>query len=493
MRPLEIALAATILLWWLGIVSGKVSTLPRNVIAVAALVIAIAQIGIEGYRWHLMPLYFLVCLAIAWPFLGEWVNTLPVFVRTFGLLCAIGATLLPALLPVWQLPTPTGSHTVGSTIMAFTDESRIDRLSPTNAPRRLLVQAWYPADIASTDTKIPYWPDTKIVSENLSRMLWWPAYLFHTGGLVETHSYENATFAAAQNNYPVLIFSHGYGSALITQNANLMEELASHGYAVFSIAHPYESTVAVFPDGEVIQTDKEYTDSFFWEFAKSSVEHARWGNDDPTPERNARMERYLTSMPKSIESMETWAADTIFVIDQLEQLNVSDPLFAERLDLERLGVLGMSFGGAVAADVCMLDNRCKAGLNMDGFQFGTLIIDGEIEQPFFFFESGSNRRMHVYTSERVSAETYRLTINTSRHSDFEDFAIFSNIRPPITKTRNPSNEEILTIIRQYTVAFFNQYLLDIPSPLLNEGCAGDPDCPLTQHPELEFEFQPTKK
>ena len=37
-----------------------------------------------------------------------------------------------------------------------------------------------------------------------------------------------------------------------------MEHLASHGYAVFSIAHTYDAAPVVFPNGDVIELPAEY-------------------------------------------------------------------------------------------------------------------------------------------------------------------------------------------------------------------------------------------
>ena len=67
--------------------------------------------------------------------------------------------------------------------------------------------------------------------------------------------------------------------------------------------------------------------------------------------------------------MEWCAEDLVFVLNQLEQLEsgaVHSP-FQERLDLDRIGVFGHSFGGRVAARACQLDDRLKAGILCDGF------------------------------------------------------------------------------------------------------------------------------
>jgi len=49
-------------------------------------------------------------------------------------------------------------------------------------------------------------------------------------------------------------FSPGWGEHF-SQNTVLMEELASHGYIVFSIAHHYEAKFSFYPDGHFITID----------------------------------------------------------------------------------------------------------------------------------------------------------------------------------------------------------------------------------------------
>ncbi len=61
---------------------------------------------------------------------------------------------------------------------------------------------------------------------------------------------ENAPLTDAAANRPVVIYSHGYTSFL-GQNTALMEELASHGYIVYSAQHTYDSSPVVFPNGDV--------------------------------------------------------------------------------------------------------------------------------------------------------------------------------------------------------------------------------------------------
>ena len=63
-----------------------------------------------------------------------------------------------------------------------------------------------------------------------------PKYLMNNLSNINGNSWSEAQ--PVNEKFPVLIFSHGIGG-LKTQNTTQMEEMASHGYVVFSCDHPY--------------------------------------------------------------------------------------------------------------------------------------------------------------------------------------------------------------------------------------------------------------
>lgn len=60
-----------------------------------------------------------------------------------------------------------------------------------------------------------------------------------------------------------------------------------------------------------------------------------------------------------------------------------------RLDLAHLGIFGHSFGGAAAAQVCHMDARCKAGIDIDGDLFGDVVQTG-LDKPFMVLQLGTD-------------------------------------------------------------------------------------------------------
>jgi pimeloyl-ACP methyl ester carboxylesterase len=127
-----------------------------------------------------------------------------------------------------------------------------------------------------------------------------------------------------------------------------------------------------------------------------------------------------------------WIDDTKFVVTQLEHLNATDlsGRFTGRLDLQRLGMFGHSFGGAQALQFCHDDARCKAGIDIDGAPYGSVIQDG-LQQPFLFLFSDHSRELSDPASKQILANfqsIYRrlpngrlsVTIRGANHFSFSD-------------------------------------------------------------------------
>jgi len=109
---------------------------------------------------------------------------------------------------------------------------------------------------------------------------------------------------------PVLIFSPGGGMPREVYAAQF-EDLASHGYVVAAISHPYDAIVTIFPDGRQIG----YSDK-------------RWPVT-PSVEGEA-----------NLNQLEWHANDIRFVLDELTRANLTNGSvlpFAGHLDLSRVG------------------------------------------------------------------------------------------------------------------------------------------------------------
>ncbi len=462
MRALEILLAfllfLTILLPRFRFPTSKVRFIPWILLLTLA-----AHLLIERYRWQMVPLY-LTSIIISGlvinrmrrskhavdqaqlPFSSRWGVVL-------GLLIMLLSVMLPILLPVYHIPEPTGPYPVGTTRIYLADPTRPETFTTDpDDVREIMVTAWYPGNPAPGTKTAPYWGDADIVGGYLIGENGQPPAMAKYMTLVKANAYPDAPLMAREAPYPVLIFSPGYMTNVLI-NTIQMEALASHGYVVFGIDHPYEGFGVVYPDGRTALADPTLRDLVI---------------------------RGDTGSIDFDGSLEIWTADTTFVMDQLEQLNAagSGSIWSGKLDLDHVGIFGTSFGGSTAGAFCFRDPRCAAGVNIDGHQFGAYMRSAALQQPFMFIYSPSNDGMNYHLYRKVENDTYSLTIAGSVHMGFSDAAFaspilrYSNILGAIDPQR------MAEITNAYLLAFFDKHLKGEAAPLL--------EAPLTIYPEVSF-------
>ena len=96
----------------------------------------------------------------------------------------------------------------------------------------------------------------------------------------------------------------------------------------------------------------------------------------------------------------------------LEVLDRVDPMAGScgRLDLDRIGVVGYSLGGAIAMQLCWLDDRLRAAVNIDGWLFDAA-PGGWIEQPFMFISDDSPAATPADLSSPNPARRYQAILD----------------------------------------------------------------------------------
>ena len=130
------------------------------------------------------------------------------------------------------------------------------------------------------------------------------------------------------------------------------------------------------------------------------------------------------------------------------------------IDFDRIGVMGHSLGGATAGQLTVVDSRIKAGINMDGFQFGDL-IDSPLTVPFMFIAperpwSGEHNNTNDLFSLRAKSKTYLVNITGFQHSSFSDLVLMG------AAWEGPqaiaAGVRAVEIQREITRAFFDNHL-----------------------------------
>jgi len=380
-----------------------------------------------------------------------------------ALFAVLGGVVLLGLL--WRehnqeitLPAPTGHFAVGRTTYTWVNNDEIDELAPSGAAKRVVVAwMWYPSAAATTATLTEYLPAPwrKALAENSGVLM--SRFLTRDLGFVRTHSTSRPDVSPEQRSYPVVILRAG-GGALTTDFTTLAEDLASHGYIVVGFDAPYRTFVVVLSDNRVV---------------------ARPPMNDPENLPADRANRLINRL------LLMWTRDTAFVVSQLQQLNAADPSgkLTGRLDIERLGMFGHSFGGATALQFCHDDPRCKAGIDLDGAPYGNVVQEG-LKQPFLFILSDHSRELADPASRQIHADFESiydrlpngrlfLTIRGANHFSFSDQMLVKS-HYVIGMMRllgfgGLEGRRGLAITADYVHTFFDVYLKDAPAVSLEKA------------------------
>lgn len=379
--------------------------------------------------------------------------------------------------PPFYFPKPTGQYAVGVKIYHWIDTKRKEILAEpvdlAHPYRELMVNVWYPAEgVLPGKPVTPYAPYLFKYLKKISKKNW----LLYDSRPVFSYAQPGISLAIDGSRYPVIIFSHG---AVLTRDSNTIacEELASHGYIVIGIGHTYDSSLVQFSDGRIIDGKKSIAKRF-------NTDHG------------------MEVLRGLNERVETWIADVVYVIDQIEKLNNDQTSFLyHSCDMQKIGMFGHSFGGAIAVHVGNRDSRVKAIVDLDGFLFGP-DIQKKWNKPCMFMLSeglanlltqpwtpkilqkfGINEQEKQKESLRylpaiekfvrlTQHDNYTFFVRHTEHLTFCDQALLKHV--PLFSCFLETDElgmmdglRAITIINDYLVNFFDKYFKNKPSELLD--------------------------
>ena len=148
-----------------------------------------------------------------------------------------------------------------------------------------------------------------------------------------------------------------------------------------------------------------------------------------------------TSVGRAERKLDAQVGDVVALIDDLARLDRERSSLHGRLDLSNLGVVGFSFGGAVAAESARRDPRLRVAVNLDGYMYGGA-YRSSVARPFLYLSTidgpprdtstldDQARRTQAFEreqSDRIYAGLrrsggYYVAIEGSEHSSFSDAA-----------------------------------------------------------------------
>ncbi|KAI9148736.1 putative 1-alkyl-2-acetylglycerophosphocholine esterase [Paramyrothecium foliicola] len=282
------------------------------------------------------------------------------------------------------IPAPQGLFAVSWEELELVDANRLDPYNPSHA-RRIMISHFTPVTKCKEICKIPYMPfevarvEDDILGEYLRDIGW-------QDGLLENLEIETCcqadSSAPTSKRFPTVLLDTGLNTTRYFYTATA-QHLASAGYNVILMDHPYETDVVLFPNGEII-------------FG---------GRVDTTN---------LTSIEFGVEVR---SQDVSFILGTF--------------GVKKTVYVGHSFGGAAAASSMMQDSRIAGGVNLDGALWGP-VQDLGVSRPFLTFgSSGHNSSTEDSWARFFNAtETYfpatwqkELNIRDTVHGSFCDFPL----------------------------------------------------------------------
>lgn len=316
----------------------------------------------------------------------------------------------PAIVfPQYRLPQVTGEYGVATKTYTYIDKNRIEEFSDTGANRFVNVEFWYP---------------------------------------------ENAN-----GTYPLLVFSHGaYG--IKSSNTSTYQELASHGYVVCSIDHPYHSFYTTSDDGTITTINSEYLQEF-----------------------NNSNKYGIYTMEQLYGLRQKWMKlrtdDMNFVIDTiLEKAKSDSDKVYQLVNPEKIGVFGHSMGGAASAWLGRERHDVTAVVNIDGPLFSDIVYNKEKNNFESTHQAYKIPLLNIYsdsvwtqldsistyagnkTVEESGGEVYKVYIRGAKHMSLTDLSLFSPMLADMLQGGKAKIDKYkcLETMNRIILEFFDSYL-----------------------------------
>lgn len=354
-----------------------------------------------------------------------------------------------------QLPKPSGNYQTGVTYIRLIDQTRKEIFNNQGDKREFTVKIWYPSDTATIYE--PYFENAESMVGNYQ----FPEIYRN----LITHSSKDVPVSKIRESYPVIILSHGMGGHF-SQNTILMEELASNGYIIFSIAHHYTCSFTFYPDGTMkmfnlndLTNEKIKTITNEMQNPEVVQYIRKIGSASDDKERMEIFHSLNDIMPTAfVEATVYQAKDVSFLINQLKDLNEKNSILKGKINENLIGVIGWSMGAFIAGEVCISDSRVSCGVNMDGAIYGRM-AKTKIKTPFMFLNSNRFYGYEELFATRSEKECYSITVKNSDHYNFTDYSILPSSAE--IALGSIDGEQAIELTNEIVLSFFNKYLKQI--------------------------------
>jgi len=345
------------------------------------------------------------------------------------------SVIIPKVIPLSDLPTPSGIYGVGTRIFEWTDESRDEWFTEQiDDKRRIVVQVWYPSEDTNS-APIPYLVSADKWLPALSVILELPQFLFDHLRNIGTHSFLNAPLNKQVENAPLVLFSHGIWGMRF-QNTAQFEALASRGYIVASVDHAYDASLTLFKDGTIADFRSGYEGEL--------SEEEFWALRNP--------------------QLRTRVSDIRFMIDTIGAEQSQGAEVWSVVNMEHIGVFGHSYGGATSLIASIQDERIDAAIALDGWMIPVPldVIERGTNKPFYYIGRESwpdplNYQQLNKFLERSSNQS-TMFLSGTEHFDYSDAPLFSPYMQTIGLSGVIPAKELAKKLEDEIVGFFDHHL-----------------------------------
>lgn len=352
-------------------------------------------------------------------------------------------------------PLPTGEYAVGVlsyTVKNYREETMYNALG---TKRSIPVKVYYPVAKESVTglPKARYM--SKATIEAIKKNYFVPLNYekVESDGTNRSECYENAPFIEGER-FPLIMFSHGFGS-FMEAHTFLLTELASHGYIVASVGHPYGGMITELDDGTIYNMPKGITSKVYSPVISSTVallklQKAKGSNEELWELFDAIQKKYNRFLFERIQEWE---------LDMKAALKVLRDQYSDRIDFEKgIGVSGHSLGGATAYALCEDEPETfTCGINIDGGLFGN--HDGKfIEAPFLQMNCEKNKTAVTVAFLKNKNVAYHAVLKDMAHLGFSDMKHIIPLKSQVGKLDPDIAHNTVSKIH---LEFFDTYLKKI--------------------------------
>ncbi|XP_029426957.1 platelet-activating factor acetylhydrolase 2, cytoplasmic isoform X1 [Rhinatrema bivittatum] len=350
------------------------------------------------------------------------------------------------------LPAGTGPHQVACTdvMVGLKQKSCFFRLYYPCLPHEITEQPLW----------IPHYQYCRGLAEYLNlNSKWWTALLSMAYGSCKVPVSWNGPFKPTCSKYPLIIFSHGLG-AFRTLYSSVCMEMASRGFLVVAVEHRDRSASATYfykADSLGGDCPKAPLEEEWLAFQKVQAGQKEFHLRKSQVHQRANECVRALSLMRDVNSGKavTNILQTGFELSELKN----------SVDLDKVAVMGHSFGGATALLTLIKDDLFKCAVALDAWMFPVRDdLYCKMRKPVLFINTESFQTVTSVTKmKRLSArnnQTKIITILGSVHQSQTDFTfLVGAILSKVFETRGTIDPYVgLEITNRASLAFLQKHL-----------------------------------